>query len=320
MTRALNGALNLLRICAHAEKGENVLVVTDTATNTAVADTIMAAGTQLGLEVAAVTMRPRVLPGDEPPAAIAAAMLASDVIICPTSRTLFHTNARVAACKNGARFLSMAGANMSVLSSQAMLADFHEQEPVLKRVVELLTRAKHITLTNRAGTHLSLDVFGRRGGGVSGMATQPGEATGVPDIEAYIAPLEESANGTLVIDGSTSITGIVKRPIIIDFKSGRAAKVRGGIEARQLHKVLRKAGDRNAFILGEFGIGLNPLARIRGAIIEDEATLGTAHVALGDNSRLGGVNSAPIHIDMVLTHPLIKLDGRTVLNGKQLTL
>jgi len=320
MTRAFKGALNLLRTCAHAKTGEKVLVVTDTETEAAMADTIMAAATRLDLEVATVTMRPRVLPGDEPPAPIVAAMLASDVIICPTSRTLFHTNARTAACKNGARFLSMAGANMSVLSSRAMFADFHKQELVLKKVVELLTHAKHIQLTNRAGTHLTLDVFGRSGGGVSGMATRPGDATGVPDIEAYIAPLEESANGTLVIDGSTSVTGIVKRPINIDFKSGRAIRIRGGAEARQLLRVLQKAGNRNAFRIGEFGIGLNPLARIRGAIIEDEATFGTVHIALGDNSRLGGVNSAPTHIDMVLTSPHVRLDGKTVLKGRHLTL
>jgi leucyl aminopeptidase (aminopeptidase T) len=320
MTRAFKGALNLLRTCANAKAGEKALIVTDTEADAAIADTIRVAATQLDLEVAVVTMRPRVLPGDEPPAPVAAAMLASDIVICPTSRTLFHTNARTAACKEGARFLSMAGANMSVLASGAMLADFHTQELVVRKVVEVLTRAKHITLTNPAGTHLSFDVFGRRGGGVSGMATRRGEATGVPDIEAYIAPLEESANGTLVIDGSTSVTEIVKCPIVIDFKNGRAIRISGGNEARHLKSVLQRTRNRNSLRLGEFGIGLNPLARIRGAIIEDEATLGTAHVALGDNSRLGGVNSAPIHVDMVLRHPHVKLDGKMVLRGKRLTL
>jgi leucyl aminopeptidase (aminopeptidase T) len=43
-------------------------------------------------------------------------------------------------------------------------------------------------------------------------------------------------------------------------------------------------------------------------------------VALGDNHRFGGENKAPIHIDMVLRRPHIEFDGRTVLNGKHLTL
>jgi len=131
--------------------------------------------------------------------------------------------------------------------------------------------------------------------------------------------LEDSTNGSLVIDGSTSVTGLVKQPIRIDIEQGIARTIRGGYEARRLLRILREAKSRAAFRVAEFGIGLNPLARIRGAIIEDEATLGTAHVALGDNHRFGGENKAPIHIDMVLKRAHVEFDGRTVLNGKRLT-
>jgi len=163
-------------------------------------------------------------------------------------------------------------------------------------------------------------VFRRRGHGVSGMCTRRGEVTGVPDIEAYIAPLEDSTNGTLVIDGSTSVTGLVKQPIRIDIERGMALKISGGSQARTILRILRKARSRAAFRVGEFAVGLNPLARVRGAIIEDEGALGTAHVALGDNIRLGGKNKAPVHIDFVLRRPHVEFDGKTVLNGKRLTL
>jgi leucyl aminopeptidase (aminopeptidase T) len=247
-------------------------------------------------------------------------MLSSDVIICPISRSLFHTDVRTRACRRGARFISMPGATMSVLASSAMLVDFAKQERVLKRLVELLTRAKCITLTNPLGTDLEFNVFRRRGHGVSGMCTRRGEVTGVPDIEAYIAPLEDSTNGTLVVDGSTSVTGLVKQPIRIDIERGMAVKISGGSQARTILRILRKARSRAAFRVGEFAVGLNPLARIRGAIIEDEGALGTAHVALGDNIRLGGKNKAPVHIDFVLRRPHVEFDGKTVLNGKRLTL
>jgi leucyl aminopeptidase (aminopeptidase T) len=320
LTRAFRGAVNLFRTCAHAKPGEKALIVTDSETDVAIARTIMVAATQLGLEAIAIMMRPRVLPGDEPPARVVAAMLSSDVIICPTSRTLFHTTARTAACARGARFISMAGATMSVLASRAMFANFDKQERVLKKMVEKLTRAKRITVTNPAGTDLELSVLGRHGHGITGMCRRRGEATGVPDIEAYIAPLEDSTNGTLVIDGSTSVTGLVKQPIRIDMKQGIALTFSGGSEARRLLRILREAGSRRAFRVGEFGIGLNPLARVRGAIIEDEAALGTVHVALGDNHRFGGKNDAAIHIDMVLKRPHVELDGKTILNGKRLML
>lgn len=197
----------------------------------------------------------------------------------------------------------MAGATMTVLASNAMLADFDVQERILRRFVRLLTRAKRITVTNPAGTNLELNVHGRCGHGITGMCRRRGDATGVPDIEAYIAPLEDSTNGSLIIDGSTSVTGLVKQPIRIDIEKGMARTISGGSEARRLLRILREARSRAAFRVAEFGIGLNPLARIRGATIEDEATLGTVHVALGDNHRFGGENKAPIHIDMCSETP-----------------
>jgi leucyl aminopeptidase (aminopeptidase T) len=318
--RAFKGAVNLLRTCANVRPGEEVLVVTDSATDPGIAGSIIAAASRLGIEASSITMTPRALPGDEPPASVIAAMLSADVIICPTTRTLYHTNARTTACRKGARFISMAGATISVLASSAMFADFPKQEQVLARLVNRLTQARHIRVTNPAGTDLGFNVLGRRGHGVSGMATRPGEATGAPDIEAYIAPREDDTNGVLYVDGSTSVTGVVKQPIKIGVQQGMARSISGGSDAKRLSRVLREAKSRTSFRVAEFGIGLNPLAHIRGSIIEDEGKLGTAHVALGDNTKLGGKNSAPIHIDLVLKTPHIKFDGITVLKGKRLTL
>jgi leucyl aminopeptidase (aminopeptidase T) len=318
--REIRGALNLLHTCANAKPGEQVLIVTDSATDPEIARTIATAASRLGVETTEITMTPRSLPGVEPPAPVVAAMLSADVVICPTSTTLFHTNARTAACRKGARFISMACATMPVLASSAMCADFPKLEKMLNRLVRRMTRANRIRVTNSAGTDLEFNVHGRQGHGVTGMARQPGEATGVPDIEVYIAPLEECTNGILCVDGSTSVTGIVKKRIKIPIHHGVAAGITGGSDARTLRRILAETQNRAAFRVGEFGIGLNPLASIRGSIIEDEGTLGTAHVALGDNTRLGGKNSAPTHVDLVIKNPRVQLDGETVLHGRRLTL
>jgi len=320
VSRAYKAAVNLLRACANAKVGEQVLIVTDSATDPDIAGTIMAACSGLGIEVTTMTMKPRSLPGDEPPPPVVAAMLSADIIICPTSRTLYHTDARTAACRKGARFISMAGATKSVLGSRAMFANFPKQEKVMNALIRKLTRAKHIRVTTSSGTDLEFNVQGRRGGGVSGMATRPGDVTGTPEIEAYIAPLEQETAGVLVVDGSTSVTGVVKQPINISIQHGVARRINGGGDARKLRRILREAKSPASFRVGEFGIGLNPLARIRGSIIEDEGKLGTVHVALGDNSKLGGKNSAPTHIDLVLKNPHVLFDGTTVLKGTRLTL
>jgi aminopeptidase len=320
MTRAFEGAVNLLRVCARARPDENVLIITDSETDSAIGDTIIAAANSLDMETSMVTMRARSLPGSEPPDPVVSAMLSSDVIISVASTTLYHSNARVAACRAGARFLSMACCTMPVLASSAMFADFERQEALVKKVARLFTLARKIRVRNRAGTDLDLSVVGRRGGAVTGLCKRPGQATGVPDIEAYIAPIEGSTNGTLIIDGSTSVNGIVRQPIKIEFAQGRATEITGGCEARVLLKILRDAENRAAFTTAEFGMGLNPLAHIRGAIIEDEAAFGTAHIALGDNSKLGGKNKAPLHIDLVFKQACVELDGKTILKGKRLWL
>ncbi len=320
VTRAFKGAVNLLRVCARARPGENILIVTDSETDRAVGDTIIAASDSLGIEANMVTMKARSLPGSEPPSVVVSAMLSSDVVISVASTTLYHSNARIAACRAGVRFLSMAGCTMPVLDSSAMFADFEKQEVLVRKIVRRFTRARRMRVSNRAGTDLDLSVVGRRGGGVTGLCKRAGDVTAVPDIEAYIAPVEGTTNGTLVVDGSTSVNGLLRKPIQIEFAHGIATRIKGGREARVLLRVLRSARNQAAFNVAEFGIGLNPLAHIRGAIIEDEATFGTAHIALGDNSKVGGKNKAPLHIDLVFKQACVEVDGKTILKRKRLWL
>jgi len=292
--------------------------VTDSETDPRIGDTIVAAANSMDVEASLITMRPRSLPGNEPPRPVVSAMLASDIIISVASTTLYHSNARIAACRAGARFLSMACCTMPVLASSAMFADFEKQETLVKKLARRLTDARRIRVRNRAGTDLELSAVGRTGGAVTGMCKRPGDVTGVPDIEVYIAPVEGSTNGILIIDGSSSVNGVVREPIKVEFAQGRVARIAGGREAQVLLKVLRDARSRTVFNVAEFGMGLNPLARIRGAIIEDEGAFGTAHIALGDNSKLGGKNKALVHIDLVLKRAWVELDGRTILKGRRL--
>ena len=60
-------------------------------------------------------------------------------------------------------------------------------------------------------------------------------------------------------------------------------------------------GGGDSEILGELGIGLNPaITRVTGCTLLDEKMVGTAHVALGENRALGGVNNSALHWDLVI--------------------
>ena len=314
----MKGALRLLNVCANARRNDTVLAVLDTIHGYELGRVMMQAANRLGLDFAVVIMKPRTYPGEEPPSFVVEAMKASDVVICATSMTMFYTKARLAACKAGARFLSMAGGTTSTLASNAMLVDFRKQERLVENVAKRLTNASVIRISSEEGTDMELSIAGREGHPITGLCKKPGDAQGVPDIEAYVAPVESSPRGVLVVDASTSVTGLLKSPIRIEIYRGEARRISGGSQARRLVTMLERTKSKNSFRIGEFGFGLNPLARFCGSIIEDEAVMGTAHIALGENRPLGGRNAAPIHVDLVLRRPQVELDGEVVLTASRL--
>jgi leucyl aminopeptidase (aminopeptidase T) len=65
--------------------------------------------------------------------------------------------------------------------------------------------------------------------------------------------------------------------------------------------------------IGEFGIGTNYGIKPVGWSLYDEKALGTAHIAIGRNVHLGGVNEASIHADFVLSKPSIEVDSTLIM-------
>jgi len=317
--KLLSGARTVIKTCSGVVPGEKVLILTDTGREFGIAKALFEAAKEAGSEPVIVVMAQRSRPGEEPPPHIVEAMKASDVVVCPTSTTMYHTNARIDACKAGARVVAMTGANRRTLTSGPITANFTGQKPIVEKLAHMISKAKRITLTTPSGTHLTADVTGRVANAETGLCLEKGRCVGVPNIEANIAPIEDSTEGKLVVDGSISVVpGTVKRKVELTIVKGRATEISGGREARCLRQVLEKANDPNAYVVAELGVGFNPKAKVRGVIIEDEASLGTAHVGLGDNHRMGGTNVASTHIDMVILRPTIELDGKVAFRVNKL--
>jgi leucyl aminopeptidase (aminopeptidase T) len=89
-------------------------------------------------------------------------------------------------------------------------------------------------------------------------------------------------------------------------------EISGGEEAERLRLALSNLGVE-ARMLGEFGIGTNPGARVSGVVLEDEKAFGTVHFALGSNFDFGGTIKAPVHIDLVVLKPTVYVDGRVII-------
>ena len=98
----MKGAKTLVDVATKVQAGETVLLVTDYA-KTDIAQAVAAVACDRGAEVMIMCMKPRKRAGEEPPAAVAAAMKNADVVIVPVSYSITHTHAVKNAAAAGAR-------------------------------------------------------------------------------------------------------------------------------------------------------------------------------------------------------------------------
>ncbi len=298
---------SMLTSCMGAAAGETVLVVTDDA-KFEIGHAIYLAAKELGCEALLMTMQEREVSGQEPPAPVAAAMKAADIVICPTAKSLTHTNARIEAVKNGARIATMPGISEEMFGKGAMTADYTAVEALTLKIADMLTKAKKATIKKEDCT-LVLDLETRNGVASTGVYREPGQSGNLPSGEGYIAPLENGSNGEMIIDGSMVGVGKLESPLRVKVEHGKLQEIHGA-DADKLSILLEH--ERNA-TLGELGIGTNMAAQLCGIILEDEKVYGTVHIAFGTNTSFGGTNKADCHMDGIILKPTLYLDETLVI-------
>lgn len=107
--------------------------------------------------------------------------------------------------------------------------------------------------------------------------------------------------------------------IRLEVINGRAVKISGGRAAQALDRLVDSIGP-NARMIGEFGLGTNPAARLSPEVLEAEKVFGTCHLALGNNSGFGGIISVPFHSDGIILQPTVAIDGRVIVRDNKVLL
>ncbi|MET3850585.1 MULTISPECIES: aminopeptidase [Paenibacillus] len=306
-------SMNTLADCLGLKSGETFLVVTDESRKE-LAEALHEAGKRLGAESMLAVMTERAKSGEEPPEAIAAAMTKAQVVVCITKHSLTHTQARKQAAAAGARLATMPGITEDMFLEGAIAADYTQVKALTEKVTDMLTGAQTVRI-EKDGRSLEFSIQGRDGVPSTGMYLEPGQSGNLPSGEAYIAPVEGTAEGQIVVDGSIAGIGKLSGPIVLTVEKGRLTAAEGGPEGE---KLLQMLGDGDGRLLGEFGIGTNEKARITGVVLEDEKVYGTIHVAFGSNNTFGGVVAAGVHIDCVVGKPDVYLDGRQIMKNGEL--
>ena len=239
------------------------------------------------------------------------------VIIALSNYSTSHTRFRdflTSVCK--ARYASMPLFDIAMLEGP-MNVDWRQLSKTTRAVAARINKADRIEIATGNGSRIAFSVKGRKAKADSGILTRPGSFGNLPAGEAFIAPLEGTADGTLVLEWAPARA--LKTAVTLLVKDGLVTEISGEEEFAEdiRRKLAEKKENRN---IAELGIGTNTMAKRPDNILESEKIMGTIHIALGDNSSFGGKVKTPFHQDFVFFKPTLTLidkkQERTVLMKK----
>jgi len=187
--------------------------------------------------------------------------------------------------------------------------DFHELDIFGQKLMDTLTDSEEVLVENAEGTHVEFSVKGRKWKNDNGDISQKGKHGNLPAGEIFTAPVEESFNGRLVISLIDDKLG----KGIMEFEKGRLT----GYQGEGIEEIVAHIGeDDTGKIIGEFGIGTNPGAKICPNMLEAEKAFGTAHFAIGDSYGIG-INTSAHHYDALVNKVSIRSNGNYIIqDGK----
>jgi leucyl aminopeptidase (aminopeptidase T) len=311
LERAMSAVIN---DCLAIREGEEVLVVANPAT-IGLGERLRGEAGKVGADAVMALMQERATHGSEPPASVAAAMAAADAVLVPTVQSMSHTAARRAANEAGTRVATLPGVNEEMLA-RVMSADVGEVRRRSNAVAERLTPGSEARITCPNGSDIRIGISGRDGIEDSGDITAPGAFGNLPCGEGFIAPVEGTSEGKLVVDGSIAELGIVDSPVALTVEAGHLRSAEGEMGERLL-ELLGHGGEEGTNV-AELGIGTNEKAILTGVVLEDEKILGTCHVAFGASAGIGGTVQVPVHIDCVVMKPDVSIDGEPLVRAGEL--
>jgi leucyl aminopeptidase (aminopeptidase T) len=300
----------VVRECMGVGEGEAVLVVCNPATQ-GLGERLRGAAEDAGGDAVLTVMAERGSHAAEPPGPVAAAMREADVVLVPTVQSMSHTAARKAATEAGARVATLPGATEDMLA-RLMSVDMAELRRRSDAIADLLTAGTEAHVTCPRGSDLRLGIQGRTGIPDAGDLRRPGAFGNLPCGEGFIAPVEGTSEGRLIVAG-TIATLEQGEPSELVVKAGRLVSASGS-RGRRLMDLLTAHGEDGTNV-AELGIGTNENARPSGEVLEDEKILGTAHVAFGASAAIGGTVQVPVHLDCVVLEPDLTVDGTPVVRG-----
>jgi aminopeptidase len=203
----------------------------------------------------------------------------------------------------GSRYASMPLFDFAMLEGP-MGTDWVELSKKTQAITKIVNKAETLVLSTANGSKMTMSKKDRKALADTGILTKPGAFGNLPAGEVFFAPVEGTAEGTLVIEWAP--TRKLNKPVTLTVKDGMVQEVYGSEPYADVLRAKLAERPENSNI-AELGIGTNSRATRPDNILESEKILGTIHIALGDNSSFGGKIVTPFHQDFVFFKPTVTL-------------
>lgn len=200
----------------------------------------------------------------------------------------------------------------------AIAVDYGKLEAAGRRAAALLSQETEVRVTADNGTDLRFRTAGaaRTPQVDDGVISDEDLAAGATDVglpagAVWVAPVEESAQGTFVSDVGIPQLGRLIEGLSWTFRDGHAV----GIDARR-HLASSQAGWETATgakdMFASLALGLNP--RAKAGFLQNTVVAGTVTIGMGDNRDLGGKNESGYGFANQLGSATVEIGGRVVID------
>ncbi len=302
----------ILERCLAVRPGEIVLIVTDNKKRP-IANRLLDEAQKTVREVGIVEITERKADWEEPPDFVSSSLKKCNVAFIITSKSLLNTKASKEAAEIGVRMASLPGITEDMVN-RAVDIDYTFLSKLNQKLIELLLKATSVTVQSPRGTNFKFRIDPERHiFNNNGLYYKEGDAGTLPPGSVLFAPVEGSAEGKLVIDGSV-LGQTVDSPIKLDIQGGKIVDIKGGKAAKRLQELIAQHGPEAATVC-EFGIGTNPKAKLSGVPVEDEKTFANCYIGFGNSIGLGGRIFSRTHVTGVIRKPTISFEKKKIAQG-----
>ena len=139
--------------------------------------------------------------------------------------------------------------------------------------------------------------------------------TSLPAGAVYVAPIEDSAQGTIVSDVRIPQVGTLIEGLAWTFRDGRVVDftAKRNLASAQLNYV-EGTGAKDMF--GAFGLGLNK--KVVPGYLDTFYARGTVSIGIGDNRSFGGANTSSYGFNAFNSHATVTIDGKPIVEEGRL--